>query len=89
MRTIEERTKQCLAEVLGLTAGDIKDSESIVADLGADDIDVVEIAITLEEEFEIEVSDDEMNAACTVDRVIALVKTKTPNAEVTGGGAKD
>lgn len=73
------RTKKCLGELLGFNAVDIQDQQSLTQDLGADDIDLVEISIAIEEEFQIEITDQEMLDAHTVDKLIRLVQKEINN----------
>lgn len=50
------------------------DTQNLFEDLGADSLDAVEIILMLEEEFEIEISDDALNEARTVADVIAIIQ---------------
>lgn len=52
-------------------------SARIIADLGGDSLDIVEIVMALEEHFEIEISDDEAETINTVDDAFKVVKTAT------------
>lgn len=76
MKSIDERTKAQVARVLGIEPGDILGHHTLVDDLGADDIDLYELAMFAEEEFGITVSDEEIVTATTVDSLIEMVKRK-------------
>lgn len=56
--TVEERTKRIISELLGITPDEIA-SEKTLQDLGADSLDVVELAMALEDEFHFEISDED------------------------------
>lgn len=57
--SIEERVKKIIVEQLGVKEEDVKPEASFVEDLGADSLDTVELVMALEEEFDIEIPDDE------------------------------
>ncbi|MBB4814830.1 MULTISPECIES: acyl carrier protein [Pseudomonas] len=59
MSDIEQRVKKIVAEQLGVAEADIKNESSFVDDLGADSLDTVELVMALEDEFEIEIPDEE------------------------------
>ena len=56
--SIEERVIGIVAEQLSIGADEIKNESSFIDDLGADSLDTVELVMALEEEFDIEISDD-------------------------------
>ena len=57
--SIEERVKKIIVEQLGVKEEDVKPEASFVEDLGADSLDTVELVMALEEEFDIEIPDEE------------------------------
>ena len=63
-----------IAEQLGLNPADITADSDIIKDLGADSLDVVQMLMSLEEEFGITVSEDEANGLKTVGDIVALVE---------------
>ena len=74
MSTIEERIKKIVSEQLGVKQEEVVSSASFVADLGADSLDTVELVMAMEEEFEIEIPDEEAERITTVQSVIDYVK---------------
>jgi acyl carrier protein len=57
--SVEERVKSIIVEQLGVDAEEVKAEASFVEDLGADSLDTVELIMAFEEEFGVEISDDE------------------------------
>lgn len=77
--SIEERVKTVIAEHLNVSAADIKAESHLVNDLGADSMDVTEIIMAVEDEFEAEITDE---AASTLHTVGAITDWITANAGV-------
>ena len=59
MSTVEQQVKAIVAEQLGVKAEQVVNDASFVDDLGADSLDTVELVMALEEEFEIEIPDED------------------------------
>ena len=59
MENIEQRVKKIVAEQLGVNEADVKNESSFVNDLGADSLDTVELVMRFEEEFGIEIPDED------------------------------
>ena len=59
MSTVEQQVKAIVAEQLGVKAEQVTNAASFVDDLGADSLDTVELVMALEEEFEIEIPDED------------------------------
>ncbi|GAA0262451.1 acyl carrier protein [Pseudomonas rhodesiae] len=70
MSDIEQRVKKIVAEQLGVAEADIKNESSFVDDLGADSLDTVELVMALEDEFEIEIPDEEAEKITQVQLAI-------------------
>jgi acyl carrier protein len=64
--SVESKIKEIIAEQLGINEDDISAESSLSDDLGADSLDIVEIAMALEEEFEVEISDADIDNIDTV-----------------------
>ena len=74
MSTIEERVKKIVAEQLGVAEDEIKLESSFVDDLGADSLDTVELVMALEDEFEIEIPDEQAEKITTVQQAVDYAK---------------
>jgi acyl carrier protein len=66
MSTVEERVKKIVAEQLGVKEEEVTNDASFVDDLGADSLDTVELVMALEEEFGIEIPDEDAEKITTV-----------------------
>ena len=73
--SIEERVKKIVAEQLGSGEDEITNESSFIDDLGADSLDTVELVMALEEEFDIEIPDDDAEKIATVQAAIDYVST--------------
>ncbi|ARC54905.1 acyl carrier protein [Candidatus Riesia sp. GBBU] len=73
MNNIEERVKKIISDQLGVKKEDILNSSSFVEDLGADSLDTVELVMSLEEEFNIEITDEEAEKITTVQSAISYI----------------
>ena len=80
MSDIQERVKKIIIEQLGVKEEEVKNEASFVDDLGADSLDTVELVMALEEEFEIDIPDEEAEKIVTFQHVIAYIKANAPDA---------
>ena len=74
---LEERVKKIISEQLGVEEDDVVPDASFVDDLGADSLDTVELVMALEEEFDIEISDEDAEKIQKVQQAIDYIKEKT------------
>jgi acyl carrier protein len=72
-----DRFKKCAVEVLAVDDAQLKPEASFADDLDADSLDLVELIMALEEEFGIEVAEEELEGIDTVDAAYKLVQSKT------------
>ena len=68
-----ERLKKIIVEQLGVDEGDVKPEASFVDDLNADSLDLVELIMSLEEEFGMEISDEEAEKIVTVQDAVEYI----------------
>ncbi len=71
---IEERVKNIMVEQLGVDASEVKPEAQFVNDLGADSLDIVELIMALEEEFDIEIPDEQAEKIKTVGEALEYIK---------------
>lgn len=74
MASIDERVKQIVAEQLGVEESQVTNEASFMDDLGADSLDTVELVMALEEEFDIEISDEDAEKIQNVQHAIDYIK---------------
>ena len=77
MATVDERVKKIIAEQLGVEEDEVVPEASFVEDLGADSLDTVELVMALEEEFEIEIPDEDAEKILTVGKALDYIKEKS------------
>lgn len=71
-----EKVKSIIAEQLNVEEGSITLESSFKDDLGADSLDLFELVMALEEEFDVEIPSEDLNSIATVDDVINYLKEK-------------
>jgi acyl carrier protein len=72
---VEQRVREIVAEQLERDVNEITNASSLIDDLGADSLDVVELVMKMEEEFGIEIPDEEAEKIKTVNDVIQYIMT--------------
>lgn len=77
MASIEERVQKIVAEQLGVEEEQVTMEASFMDDLGADSLDTVELVMALEEEFEIEISDEDAEKIQKVKDAVDYVSSNT------------
>jgi acyl carrier protein len=70
---IEQRVKTVIAEQLGVPEGEVTNEKAFVADLGADEMDLIELVMSIEDEFGIEIPDEEAEKLGTVQLLLDYV----------------
>jgi acyl carrier protein len=73
--TVEQKVKNIIADQLGVGEEEIKQTSSFIEDLGADSLDIVELVMAMEEEFEVEIPDEEAENIKTVQDAVNYVTT--------------
>ncbi len=73
---LEDRVSAIVVEQLGVTKEELAPKASFIDDLGADSLDIVELVMAMEEEFDIEIPDDDAEKIQTIEDVITYVKAK-------------
>ena len=73
----KEKIQEIIASQLGVDAEEVTPEASFVDDLGADSLDTVELIMALEEEFDIEIPDEEAEKIATVSDAIAYIESHT------------
>ncbi|ANM28813.1 acyl carrier protein [Acidobacteria bacterium Mor1] len=76
MASVAEKVKHIIVEQLGVDEEEVKEAASFVDDLGADSLDVVELVMALEEEFGMEISDEDAEKLSTVKEAISYIESK-------------
>ncbi len=72
---VAEKIKEILSEQLDIEVEEIALDSDIAEDLGADSLDVVDLIMTLEDEFEVEISDDVIESVKTVGDLVNFIES--------------
>jgi len=70
-----EKVKEILVDVLGVNADDVKPESKFVEDLGADSLDLVELIMSLEDKFQVEISDTDAEKIITVQDALDYISS--------------
>ncbi|HCC68661.1 MAG TPA: acyl carrier protein [Nitrospiraceae bacterium] len=79
MTAVEEKVKEIISKQLGVDAGKVTPEASFMEDLGADSLDTVELVMAFEEEFGIEIPDEDAEKISRVGDAINYIKNKAQN----------
>lgn len=74
---VDKKIKQILADQLGIAEEEISNEASFIEDLGADSLDIVELVMAMEEEFEMEIPDEDAEKLLTVQDAVDYVKKRS------------
>ena len=75
--SVEEKVKEIIIDQLGVDEKQVNSEASFIDDLGADSLDTVELVMALEEEFDIEIPDEDAENISTVQNAIDYIKNQT------------
>lgn len=76
MKTVLEKVKDVISDQIGIAAHEIQPGASLIEDLDADSLDLVEFAMALEDEFEIELPDEDAENFKTVQDIADYIESK-------------
>jgi acyl carrier protein len=80
MANLEEKVRQIIVDQLGVDASEVTPQANFIEDLGADSLDTVELVMAFEEEFDIEIPDEDAEKMTTVGMAIEYLKKKKGEA---------
>ena len=72
--TLEEKVKKIIIDQLGVDEAEVTPEAKFIDDLGADSLDTVELVMALEEEFGIEIPDEDAEKIATVQNAVAYIR---------------
>jgi acyl carrier protein len=78
---VADRVRAIIAEQLGVKIEEVTDTASFIEDLGADSLDTVELVMALEEEFGIEIPDEDAEKMASVGDAIKYIESKIATAK--------
>ena len=73
-KPVEERVKEIIVEQLGVEEDEVLPAAKFIEDLGADSLDIVELVMAFEEEFDLEIPDEDAEKIATVGDAISYIK---------------
>jgi len=79
--SVEQKVKEIICEQLGVSEEEVTPQASFIEDLGADSLDIVELVMAFEEEFSVEVPDEDAEKLQTVGDVIKYIQERAKPKE--------
>ena len=76
MSEVQDKIKQIIVDELGVDEAEVTENARFIEDLGADSLDLVELVMRFEEEFDIEIPDEDAEKITTVQQIIDYVEDK-------------
>ncbi|MFM7141723.1 MAG: acyl carrier protein [Alphaproteobacteria bacterium] len=73
---VEAKVREIVCEQLGVTKEEVSPSAAFIEDLGADSLDIVELVMALEEEYDLEISEEDAEKIRTVGDVVAFIESR-------------
>jgi len=77
--SVEERVKTIICDQLAVEPEKVQTTASFIDDLGADSLDIVELVMTMEEEFDLDIPDEDAEKMKTVGDVVKYITSKANN----------
>ena len=74
---VEDKVKEIIVDQLGVDPGEVTENAHFIEDLGADSLDTVELVMAFEEEFDIEIPDEDAEKIITVGDAIKYIKNNS------------
>ena len=81
MSDVREKVKQVIVEQLSVNPDEVTDDASFIEDLGADSLDIVELVMELEEQFGVDIPDEEAEKILTVGEAIKYIEERAAGAK--------
>ena len=73
---LQERVQEIIVEQLGVSSEEVTPEASFIDDLGADSLDIVELVMAMEEEFDVEIPDDDAEKIQTIQDAINYIEER-------------
>ena len=75
--SVEDRVKKIVSDQLGVSMDEVQNDSSFVDDLGSDSLDTVELVMALEEEFDLEIADEDAEKISTVNEAVDYINSNS------------